>query len=75
MIEYYDKLKVEFGTKIRFHPAEGKPFVAEAVQDAENKCDNCALFKEGIDCLNLQCADRLIFRKVEEDEAKEEEVG
>ena len=65
MIDYYEYVPVSTGTKIRVHPAEGEPFVAEAVQAAENSCDDCALFKEDINCQGLYCPAKVIFKKVD----------
>ena len=67
MIEYYVNVPMPVGTKIRVHPAEGEPFVAEAVQAAENRCDDCVLFKEGIDCLGLDCPDKVMLKVCKEE--------
>jgi len=75
MIDYYEWLEVTLADRIRVHPKEGKPFVVEAVPAAKNSCEDCSLFKEGVDCLGLDCPDKVIFKKVEDAEASKGEAA
>ena len=48
--------------------------VAEAVQAAKDRCDDCALFKEGIDCLGLDCPDKVILKVCKEEACEKTEA-